>query len=320
MKKTFLLLSLILFTLCTISCSNKIEQPIEEEDEYNYITFNPIINSDLEMTEEPLSKSSEEVIPKHYLINISKYNENTESYELYAYAIVESLNDLKLKVNRNSKYKVREFAAYTTDVLSEYDIRLEGGGQGYRYIDLTDGFIYENTYFSVDYWSKKSDKSFCFLIEGDGYQADFNSVEFEGNATSIDVALNRFTMGISFSVIGLEEGTIRLEIKSSSSTTSSKLTYLLTKEAPSVSKLFIGTVLAGYSSGGHRIYATYISPEGEETTLISNERFYYSPSKRKVFELTLNYSDNSESNLPFSATINYSEIEDEETVNYDATI
>ncbi len=318
MKRCLYIISFITLLGITFTSCNRERLTPNEEIEYNYVTFNPIINSSVEISDEPLSKAGDAVTPSVYLALIHQYNENTAKYESYAYSILSSMEGASLKVNVKGRYKITMQAFSVPELLSEYSFRANGGFTDIS--DYTDGYVYDNNFsFSFNNFSKKGVGSYSFyLLEGDGYQNE--AMEFEGSATSVDVTLNRYSAGFDYTVIGLEEGEVKIEIRDNSSPLGcNQLEYRLTKESSSISKILIGNYKGYASSLGFTISATYIAPDGVET-LLSSQELKLEALKRTIYKLSIKKEDTDNGDTAFKVSLNHSDIVDGETIENDVTI
>ncbi len=315
--------------IITTSCEvNKLTQP-EVEDEYNYITFNPIIDATVDMIEEPLSKADNG--SGSYVISVLEKNVSNDNYRNYASGLFKSLDGISLVVNKSREYSVG-VAYYLTDILSEYKFKNDYSINDHPYAtDYTEDFIYyepDHDFFinPFGYWISKSNPDiYHYLLEGDAYlnydPETENSREtftyFSGDVESVPIELLRQTTGLNISVNNLNEGKIIVFISLGVVEFGGNIEFEinLTPEQPTYSNLFFGDYVRYQKN--YCIQATYVAPDNTETELFS-ELIQFTERKRKVIEINL--SDKNKGQSIFDFTIGSSDIEDEETLEYNLSI
>lgn len=210
MNKCFFIATLLLSCLVSFIACNKPEQIEYPTDDYVEICLNAY-SASAEIVDEPTRASSSQI----FAVLVGEHFNGNRNY--YCYGVFNSLNDVKLKLNKNRTYDI--FVAMYWDFFSKYYFQITKytTTNEYSYINsCTNKFVYiddNNTFFDYRGWYKTNgvNKDETFYEGAMLYGEIKNYTPNESSTCSI--ALNRNDSELLFSVEGLDDGELICKIE-----------------------------------------------------------------------------------------------------------
>lgn len=306
----FLQMALIAVLMCVnfVSCSNENKNIPVISDEFIDVPLRIKTNFSIDITDEPISRSTEQPV---YAIEVSEINPNTSLLEPYAFGFFESTDNLSITLKKSSKYVVSVALYY-----NYFDNYRFGS---YNYEKDVYNETYTNKFISVaDSWSHgvttwydylREDFYVLSLINGDcflGIQEEFSPSQ----TNTCTIELKRIATAVEIAVEGLEEGIVKFNLGSALS-----FPYQLTTEKPNLSQMFICKDLINKETAEINFNVIYISPNEKETNLISDS-YVFTRNMKKRFLIKLKKEESEDTSTGFKLSLSNTEIENEEQITH----
>lgn len=295
-----------------LSCSNNNENIPVINDEFIEVPLQIKTNFSIDITDEPISRSTEQPV---YAIEVLEINPNTSYYESYAFGLFKNTDNLSVTLKRSGKYKINVALYY-----NYFDNYRFGS---YNYVkDLynetyTNKFIYVDDAWShgVTSWYDYSREDFyrLSLINSDcffGILEEFSPSQ----SNTCTVELKRIATAIEIAVEGLEEGIIKFNLGSAVS-----YPYKLTTEKPKYLQNFTHRDLITNETTKVNLSVIYISPNDKEIYLISDS-YVFTRNMKKRFLIKLEKNEADETNTGLKLSLIETEFKDEEQSTYTCVI
>lgn len=299
-----------------LSCSNNNENIPVINDEFIEVPLQIKTNFSIDITDEPISRSTEQPV---YAIEVLEINPNTSYYESYAFGFFKSTDNLSVNLKKSGKYKIKVALYY--NYFDNY--RFGSYNEKYVYYETyTDTFTYvdKGSFHGVTAWYDYSEDNIIklSLINGDTFYGELDKFSPSySNACSVE--LERISTAIEFTVEGLKEGIVKLNVGNNYSAGSRLIHDQLTTEKTSLSQIFTPNELVTNETVKISVSATYISSNEKETSLISDS-YIFTRNMKKRFLIKLEKNETDETNIGLKLSLIDIEFKDEEQSTYTCVI